>query len=34
VRPVHEDFPWLRARDILRSMESGSHFGKLVVTLE
>ena len=34
VHPVHEDFPWLRARDILRSMESGSHFGKLVVTLE
>ena len=34
LRPVHEDFPWLRARDILRSMESGSHFGKLVLTLE
>ncbi len=34
LRPVHEDFPWLRARDVLRSMESGSHFGKLVLTLE
>jgi NADPH:quinone reductase-like Zn-dependent oxidoreductase len=34
VRPVHEDFPWLHARDILRSMESGRHLGKLVVTLE
>ena len=34
LRPVHEDFPWPRTRDVLRSMESGSHFGKLVVTLE
>lgn len=34
LRPVHEDFPWTRTRDVLRSMESGSHFGKLVVTLD
>jgi len=34
LRPVHEDFPWSRTRDVLHSMESGSHFGKLVVTLE
>lgn len=34
LRPVHEDFPWSRAPDVLRSIENGSHFGKLVVTLE
>ena len=34
LRPVHQDFPWTRARDVLRTMESGSHFGKLVVTTE
>jgi NADPH:quinone reductase-like Zn-dependent oxidoreductase len=34
VRPVHEDFPCSRARDVLRTMEAGSHFGKLVLTIE
>lgn len=34
VHPVHEDFPWSRARDVLRSMEAGSHFGKLALTIE
>lgn len=34
LRPVHEDFPWPRARDVLRAMETGSHFGKLVLTLD
>lgn len=34
VRPVHEDFAWSRVRDALRTMENGSHFGKIVVTLE
>lgn len=33
LRPMHEDFPWSRAREVLRTMESGSHFGKLVLTL-
>ena len=33
VRPVHEDFSWARAREVLRSMEAGSHFGKLVLTV-
>lgn len=34
LRPVHEDFPWSRTREVLRSMEAGSHFGKLVLTVE
>lgn len=34
LRPVHEDFAWLRVRDALRGMENGSHFGKIAVTLE
>ena len=34
LRPAHEDFPWTRAREVLRSMEAGSHFGKLVLTVE
>lgn len=34
LRPVHEDFPWSGAREVLRAMESGSHFGKLVLTVD
>ncbi|HEV2134372.1 MAG TPA: NAD(P)-dependent alcohol dehydrogenase [Terracidiphilus sp.] len=34
VHPVYESFPWSRARDVLRHMESGGHFGKLVLTVE
>lgn len=34
MRPVHEDFPSSRVRNALRTMENGSHFGKIVVTLE
>lgn len=34
LRPAHADFPWSRAREVLRSMEAGSHFGKLVLTVE
>ncbi|HEV2325734.1 MAG TPA: NAD(P)-dependent alcohol dehydrogenase [Terracidiphilus sp.] len=34
LRPVHEDSPWSRVREVLRNMESGSHFGKLVLRLE
>jgi NADPH:quinone reductase-like Zn-dependent oxidoreductase len=31
LRPVLESFPWEDTRDVLRRMESASHFGKLVV---
>jgi NADPH:quinone reductase-like Zn-dependent oxidoreductase len=34
VNPLYESFPWSRARDALHHMESGSHFGKLVLTVE
>lgn len=34
LRPVHAAFPWSRIREVLGSMEKGSHFGKLVVTPE
>ncbi|MGH9589621.1 MAG: zinc-dependent alcohol dehydrogenase family protein [Terracidiphilus sp.] len=34
LRPVHEELPWSRARDVLHTMESGGHFGKLVLTLD
>lgn len=33
LRPVGEDFPWTHAREVLARMESGSHFGKLVMTV-
>lgn len=32
--PVHTDFPWSEAREVLRRMEAGSHFGKLVLTTD
>jgi NADPH:quinone reductase-like Zn-dependent oxidoreductase len=31
LRPVFESHPWTEARDVLREMESASHFGKLVL---
>jgi NADPH:quinone reductase-like Zn-dependent oxidoreductase len=33
LRPVGEDFPWTHAREVLARMETGSHFGKLVMTV-
>ncbi len=33
LRPVGEDFPWTVAREVLARMESGAHFGKLVMTV-
>lgn len=33
LRPVGEDFPWTHAREVLGRMESGGHFGKLVMTV-
>ena len=34
LRPVTESFPWTQAREVLARMESASHFGKLVLTVE
>ncbi len=34
LRPVGENFPWSQARQALSRMEEGSHFGKLVLTVE
>ena len=34
LRPVFEGHPWTRAREVLREMESATHFGKLVVKVE
>lgn len=34
LRPVHEDSPWSKVPEVFHSMESGSHFGKLVVRVE
>ncbi len=33
LRPVHEDFGWMRAREVFGRMEQGGHFGKLVLTI-
>ena len=33
LRPVGEDFPWTHAREVLVRMESGGHFGKLVMSV-
>ncbi len=33
LRPVGEDFPWTHAREVLARMETGGHFGKLVMTV-
>jgi NADPH:quinone reductase-like Zn-dependent oxidoreductase len=34
LRPVGENFHWSQAREVLMRIEEGSHFGKLVVTIE
>jgi NADPH:quinone reductase-like Zn-dependent oxidoreductase len=34
LRPVGENFHWSQAREVLIRMEEGSHFGKLVLTIE
>lgn len=34
LRPVYEQFHWSETRDVLRRMEAGSHFAKLVLSLE
>jgi NADPH:quinone reductase-like Zn-dependent oxidoreductase len=34
LRPVGEEFHWTQAREALARMEEGSHFGKLVLTVE
>ena len=34
LRPVGEEFHWTQAREALGRMEEGSHFGKLVLTVE
>jgi NADPH:quinone reductase-like Zn-dependent oxidoreductase len=33
LRPIGEDFPWTLAREVLARLESGAHFGKLVMTV-
>lgn len=33
LRPIGEDFSWTLAREVLARMESGAHFGKLVMTV-
>jgi NADPH:quinone reductase-like Zn-dependent oxidoreductase len=34
MRPAGEAFHWTQAREVLKEMEQGSHFGKLVLTVE
>jgi NADPH:quinone reductase-like Zn-dependent oxidoreductase len=34
LRPVGENFHWSQAREVLMRMGEGSHFGKLVLTIE
>ena len=34
LRPVFESRPWTKAREALQQMESATHFGKLVVTVD
>lgn len=34
LRPVGEEFDWSQAREVLERMEEGSHFGKLVLTVD
>jgi len=34
LRPVGEEFHWSQVREVLRRMEEGGHFGKLVLTVE
>ena len=34
LRPIGENFPWTQAREALARMAEGSHFGKLVLTVD
>ena len=34
LRPVFESHPWAEAREVLRRMESATHFGKLVLKIQ
>jgi NADPH:quinone reductase-like Zn-dependent oxidoreductase len=34
LRPIHKDFHWSQIREVLRDMENGNHFGKLVATID
>jgi NADPH:quinone reductase-like Zn-dependent oxidoreductase len=34
LRPVFEVFPWSETREVFRKMESGGHFGKLVLAVD
>jgi NADPH:quinone reductase-like Zn-dependent oxidoreductase len=34
LRPVFESHPWAEAREVLRRMESATHFGKLVLKMQ
>ncbi len=34
LRPVGEEFDWSQAREVLERMEEGSHFGKMVLTVD
>lgn len=34
IHPVCAEAPWSQVREVLRRMQSGSHFGKLVLTVE
>ena len=34
LRPVGEEFDWSQAREVFERMEEGSHFGKLVLTVD
>jgi NADPH:quinone reductase-like Zn-dependent oxidoreductase len=34
LRPIYEAFPWKSAREVLHRMETASHFGKLVLTVD
>jgi NADPH:quinone reductase-like Zn-dependent oxidoreductase len=34
LRPVFESFPWSETREVFKRMESGGHFGKLVMVVD
>jgi D-arabinose 1-dehydrogenase-like Zn-dependent alcohol dehydrogenase len=34
LRPVYEVFSWSETREVFRRMESGGHFGKLVLSVD
>ena len=33
LRPIGDEFPWARAREVFQRMSEASHFGKLVLTV-